>query len=95
MADKPEFVDMISEATRQSYRRAMPRIVDLPTVAQGNLASQPLAAGALGAVADGDADAVEDQAVGSQGLVIDTSVRHVDENRRPIGRLFHFSPSHQ
>ena len=28
MADKPEFVDMISEATRQS-RRAAPRIVDL------------------------------------------------------------------
>ena len=27
MADKPEFVDMISEATRQSRRRLMPRIV--------------------------------------------------------------------
>ena len=31
MADKSEFVDMISEATRQSRRRVMPRIVDLPT----------------------------------------------------------------
>jgi hypothetical protein len=31
MADKPEFVDLISEATAQSYRRSMPRIVDLPT----------------------------------------------------------------
>ena len=30
MADKPEFVDLISEATTQSYRRSMPRIVDLP-----------------------------------------------------------------
>ena len=31
MAEKPEFVDLISEATTQSYRRSMPRIVDLPT----------------------------------------------------------------
>jgi hypothetical protein len=31
VADKPEFVDLISEATAQSYRRSMPRIVDLPT----------------------------------------------------------------
>ena len=31
MADKPEYVDLISEATAQSYRRSMPRIVDLPT----------------------------------------------------------------
>ena len=30
MADKREFVDMISEATRQKRRRAMPRIVDPP-----------------------------------------------------------------
>jgi hypothetical protein len=30
MADKPEYVDMISEATAQLYRRSMPRIVDLP-----------------------------------------------------------------
>ena len=28
MADKSEFVDMISEETRQSRRRAMPRIAD-------------------------------------------------------------------
>ena len=34
MADKPEFVDMISEATPQSRRRIMPRIVDLPTAAR-------------------------------------------------------------
>ena len=62
MADKPEFVDMISEATRQLRRRIMPRVVDLPT-RQGNLASRPLAAGALGTVADGDVHAVEDQAL--------------------------------
>jgi hypothetical protein len=31
MADKPEYVDMISEATRQS-RRTLPRIVDLAPV---------------------------------------------------------------
>jgi hypothetical protein len=29
VADKPEFVDMISEATRQSRRRSTPRMVDL------------------------------------------------------------------
>jgi hypothetical protein len=28
MADKSEFVDMISEATRQSRRRARPRVID-------------------------------------------------------------------
>jgi hypothetical protein len=28
MADKSEFVDMISEATRQSRRRAMLRVID-------------------------------------------------------------------
>ena len=31
VTDKPEFVDMISEATHQLRRRLMPRIVDLPT----------------------------------------------------------------
>ena len=31
MADKSEFVDMISEATRQSRRRVMLPVVDLPT----------------------------------------------------------------
>ena len=29
MANKPEYVDLISEATRQARRRVMPRIVDL------------------------------------------------------------------
>ena len=33
MTNKPEFVDMISEATRQARRRTMPRIVDLQPVA--------------------------------------------------------------
>ena len=28
MADKSEFVDMISEATRQTRRRIMPRVVE-------------------------------------------------------------------
>ena len=28
MAEKAEFVDMISEATRQSRRRTMPRVID-------------------------------------------------------------------
>ena len=43
-------------------------------------------------VAAGEADAVEGQAVGRQGLVNPTFSR---ENRRPTGRLFHFNPSHQ
>lgn len=30
MTDKSEFVDMISEATRQKRRRATPRVIDLP-----------------------------------------------------------------
>ena len=33
MTDKPEFVDMISEATRQARRRMTSRIVDLQPVA--------------------------------------------------------------
>jgi hypothetical protein len=33
MADKPEFVDMISEATRQSRRSNQSRMVDLPSAA--------------------------------------------------------------
>jgi hypothetical protein len=28
VADKPEFVDMISEATRQARRRVMPRVIE-------------------------------------------------------------------
>lgn len=31
VTDKPEFVDMISEATQQLRRRSMPRVVELPT----------------------------------------------------------------
>jgi hypothetical protein len=33
VTDKPEFVDMISEATRQVRRRTTPRIVDLQPIA--------------------------------------------------------------
>ena len=42
MADKPEFVDMISDATRQARRR-MRRASSSP--GQGKIAPQPLAAG--------------------------------------------------
>jgi hypothetical protein len=34
VTDKPEFVDMISEATRQSRRRSMSRIANLEPVAK-------------------------------------------------------------
>lgn len=30
MADKPEFVDTISDATKQKYRRVMPRVIAPP-----------------------------------------------------------------
>ena len=63
MADKPEFVDMISEATRQSCRRSMPRIVDLPTAAKETSRLSHWPPEHWAAVADGDADAVEDQAL--------------------------------
>jgi hypothetical protein len=36
VADKPEFVDMISEATQQLRRRSMPRIIELPTAPKDN-----------------------------------------------------------
>ena len=45
----------------------MPR-TSISPARQGNLASQPLAAGAVGAMADGDADAVEDEALEIQEL---------------------------
>ena len=32
MANKPEYVDLISEATRQNRRRAMPRVIAKPEV---------------------------------------------------------------
>jgi len=35
MADKPEFVDMISEATKQSRRSNQSRVVDLPAEVPG------------------------------------------------------------
>ena len=49
MADKPEYVDMISEATRQVRRRYAPRVEEAE--GQGKAAAGPLAAGAMGAVA--------------------------------------------
>ena len=68
MADKPEFVDLISEATAQSYRRSMPRIVDLPTAPKETSRLSHWPPEHWDTVADGEADAVEDQAVGRQGL---------------------------
>ena len=68
MTDKPEFVDLISEATAQSYRRSMPRIVDLPTAPKETSRLSHWPPEHWAAVADGSADAVEDQAVARQGL---------------------------
>ena len=66
VADKPEFVDMISEATRQSRRRTSP-LMSKPG-GQGTIAAQPLAAGSRGAVAAGKPDAVEAQILEIQEL---------------------------
>ena len=42
MADKPEFIDLISEETRQTRRRALPRIIDLAPVKEtSRLAHRP------------------------------------------------------
>ena len=45
MTDKPEFVDMISEATRQNAPPVDAAHRRTPDSVQGNLASRPLAAG--------------------------------------------------
>ena len=62
MADKPEFVDMISEATRQSRRRYAPRIIE-PEVKE-----RSLAAAAVGGLAAGDVQAMEAQILEIQEL---------------------------
>ena len=55
MADKPEFVDMISEATKQSRRSNQSRMVDLPPAAPGKETSRlSHRLGAIGAVAAGN-----------------------------------------
>lgn len=41
MADKPEFVDMISEATRQSRRRIMPRVAEPEVKERSRLSHWP------------------------------------------------------
>ncbi len=92
MADKPVFVDLIGEATRQNRRRAMPVDVDpMPSATARRIAHVAYAA-AAGALAAGDADAVEDQdevlEVRELGLKRSTSQM---KNRRPLGRLFRFS----
>jgi len=63
VADKPEFVDMISEATRQSRRRSR-----RSTCGQGKIAPQSLAAGSVGTVARRNPDAVEAQILEIQEL---------------------------
>jgi hypothetical protein len=41
VADKPEFVDMISEATRQTRRRVMPRVVEPEEQERSHLSNWP------------------------------------------------------
>ena len=61
MADKPVFVDIISEATRQNRRRAMPVDVD-PMPASRPTSRMAHTPPRLERWRHGDADAVEDQA---------------------------------
>jgi hypothetical protein len=65
VADKPEFVDMISEATRQNRRRTMPRVIEPEVKETSRLGHRPAR---LPAMADRNPDAVEDQGMGHQGL---------------------------
>jgi len=60
-ADKPEFVDMISDATRKTVAGVLPRVIE-PEVKETSRLWSP--AGAIAAMADGNADALEDQGVG-------------------------------
>jgi hypothetical protein len=87
VADKPEFVDMISAATRQTRRRVMARAVE--PRGHGEIAPQPLATGSMGAVADGDAHAVEVQILEVQELGLGTATFTADRNSgaRSIFRL--------
>jgi hypothetical protein len=41
MADKPEFVDIISEATRQNRRRGMPAVAKAAAAEEGRLSHWP------------------------------------------------------
>ena len=88
MTDKSEFVDMISEATRQVRRRIVRRVVE-PEV-KGSIAPRP-PLGPDGAVAAGNVHAVEAQGVEIQGLGLSGHFVRQIEIRRPSGRLIHFS----
>ena len=89
MADKSEFVDMISEATRQVRRRIVRRAVEPVVKETSRLSHWP--PDRVGAVAHGDADAVEDAALEIQGLGLE--VRSATRNRQirhPNGCLICF-----
>ena len=90
MTDKPEFVDMISAATRQSWRRA-PRVIDLqPEVKETSRLAHRSATPA--GVADGDVHPLEAQILEVQELGLETPafLREPRDTRRPMGALFLF-----
>ena len=72
MADKSEFVDMISEATRQTRRRYKPRVAEPEVKETSRLSHWP--PDRVGAVADGDADTLEAQILEVQELGLSVKV---------------------
>ena len=67
MADKPEFVDMISDATRQNRRRAMPDIIEPEVKETSRLAHR---SARMEQWRTENADAVEAQALGVSSIGI-------------------------
>ena len=90
MANKPEYVDLISEATRQHRRRATPlRIVAKPEVEEtSKLSRWPPAM--FQAVEAREPDTVEAGVVEAEGLALGH-----DEQRAPSRRPFHFDRAYQ
>ena len=89
---KPVFVDIISEATRQNRRRAMPVDVD-PMPASKPTSRMAHTPPRLERWRHGDADALEDQdeVLEVRDLGLSDPIQTAMKNRRPHGRLFRFS----
>jgi len=70
MADKPEFVDMIREATRQVRRRVIPRVIEPVVKERSRLSHWPPERWEL---ADREVHALEAEAVGMSSRLKDSS----------------------
>ena len=84
MASKPEYVDLIGEATRQHRRRAAPLRIDRQARGRGDLEAQPLAAGDVQAVEAREPDTLDVGDVEAEGLALG----HRTNKGRRRGALF-------